>query len=472
MTSDFGRRLPDVRVPPPGPASRELAARLRRVESRNVTFLGEAFPIFWSEAAGANVRDADGNVYVDMTGAFGVALAGHRPPEVAAAVTAQSQRLVHGMGDVHPPEAKVVFLEALARLVPMTEPRIVLANSGSEAVEAALKTARLASGRPGIIAFEGGYHGLTVGSLAATARVDFREPFAERLYPGVVRLPFPEEEPVGAGAEKRTVEAVLAALDAALEAGAPVGPAATDPEGAAASRGAEGAHHPIGTVIVEPVQARGGVRILPESFARGLMARVAAHEMVLVADEIYTGMGRCGAVLASPRVGLEPHVVCLGKVLGGGMPLSACVAPRAVMDAWPESQGEALHTSTFLGHPLACAAGTAMVARVAAGLPAQAEARGQRIMARLCTELGEVRGVALRGMGLLVGIEIRDGAGDPVAGAGARVAETALGEGVLLLPAGDTGAVVELSPPAVLTDEQEDAALEVVIPAVRREVGA
>jgi 4-aminobutyrate aminotransferase-like enzyme len=455
-------------VPPPGPASRDLARRLRRVESRNVTFLGDAFPVFWTEARGANVRDADGNVHLDLTAAFGVALAGHRPPAVTAALAAQGDRLVHGMGDVHPPEAKVAFLEALARLVPLPDPRIVLANSGSEAVEVALKTARLASGRPGIVAFQGGYHGLTVGALAATSRVEFRAPVAERLYPGVARLPFPETSPEGAGAPSRSVNSVLDALDRVLAEGVPAGQQGDAGDGGGGA-GHGGSRHPVGTVIVEPVQARGGVRILPEAFARGLMERVRAHDLVLVADEIYTGMGRCGRVLASGRVGLEPDVVCLGKVLGGGMPLSACVASRRVMDAWPTSEGEALHTSTFLGHPLACAAGTAMVAEVAAGLPRRAETAGQRLMAHLCHALGDTPGVRLRGMGLLAGIEVRDPAGDPVPAAGVRVAEAVLRQGVLVLPAGDTGAVVELSPPAVLTEAQIEFGVGVVVDAVRRE---
>jgi 4-aminobutyrate aminotransferase-like enzyme len=136
-----------------------MAARLRAVESRNVTHVSDVWPVFWREARGANVRDVDGNVYVDLTGAFGVALLGHRPDVVADAVARQSDVLVHGMGDVHPPTAKLELLERLARIAPWPDARVVLATSGSEAVEAALKTARLASGRPGILAFEGGYHG-------------------------------------------------------------------------------------------------------------------------------------------------------------------------------------------------------------------------------------------------------------------------------------------------------------------------
>ncbi|MEJ2542318.1 MAG: aminotransferase class III-fold pyridoxal phosphate-dependent enzyme, partial [Gemmatimonadota bacterium] len=173
------------------------------------------------------------------------------------------------------------------------------------------------------------------------------------------------------------------------------------------------------------------------------------HGVPLIADEIYTGMGRCGAVLASTRVGLEPDLVCLGKVLGGGLPLSACVGPAAVMDAWPDSPGEALHTSTFLGNPLACAAGVAVLQAVAAGLPGRADALGSRMLEGLKRDLAGVPGVRdVRGMGLLLGVELGPGKA-------AVAAVEALRRGLLLLPAGDRGEVVELSPPVVLTEEQE-----------------
>jgi len=454
---EFGAQLPSIEMRPPGPASLQLAERLRAVESRNVTFLSPDFPVFWREAAGANVRDADGNVYVDLTAAFGVALAGHRNARVDAALRAQSDRLVHGMGDVHPPEAKVELLEGIARVVApalgWSEPQTILGSSGSEAVEAALKTAQLASGRSGVLAFEGGYHGLTLGSLAATGRSEFRTPFESRLFAGVARVPFPESTPRGLHAARRTPEAVLAGIDRALY------------------EGVDG--HAIGTVLIEPVQARGGVYVLPTEFAEALMERVRDHNLVLIADEIYTGMGRCGAVVASPRVGLEPHVICLGKVLGGGLPISACVAPRAVMEAaWPLSSGEALHTSTFLGHPMACAAGSAMLAQIEEGLVEQAEAVGQRLMQRLCTAIGDEPRIGLRGLGLLVGLELFSSDGEPMAGAGARVAEAVLAEGVLVLPAGDVGSVIEFSPPAVLTEAQEAAAVDAVLHAVRTELSA
>lgn len=188
----FGSLLPDVGKGPPGPASRALLKRLRAVESRNVTYGGDHWPIFWERAGGANVEDVDGNVYVDLTGAFGVALLGHCHPGVMAAVRRQGEHLVHGMGDVHPPRAKVSFLEKLAQAAPWPEARAFLATSGAEAVETALKTAQLATGKPGVVAFEGGYHGLTLGALSTTSRPHFRRPFFERLYPGVAICPFPD----------------------------------------------------------------------------------------------------------------------------------------------------------------------------------------------------------------------------------------------------------------------------------------
>ncbi len=445
----FGALLPRLVTEVPGPGSRALASRLRRVESRNVTFLADDFPVFWEEARGANVRDADGNVFVDLTGAFGVALLGHGPPEVVDAVARQSRRLIHGMGDVHPPSAKVRLLEALVALLPWPDGRVILGTSGSEAVEAALKTARLASGRPGVVAFEGGYHGLTVGSLAVTARTTFRKPVLERLYPGVAHLPFPREEGVPGAADHNRPDAVLEALDHRLARGTDDGP--------------------VGTLIIEPIQARGGVRILPRDFGRALTERARAHGVVVVADEIYTGLGRCGAVLASPEVGLDPDVVCLGKVLGGGLPLSACVAPRRIMDAWPPSGGEALHTSTFLGHPLACAAGEAVLARVAGDLPERAEAVGAALMRGLTARLADAvaaERVDVRGRGLLVGVELLDEHGSGRPGAGVAAAQRLLERGFLALPAGDTGAVLELSPPAVLTSAQVDAAVDAVAEAV------
>ena len=435
-------------MPPPGPASRALAERLRAVESRNVTYVDEGWPVFWEEAAGANVRDADGNVYVDLTGGFGVALLGHAHPAVAAAVEAQTRHLVHGMGDVHPPSLKVRLLERLTELAPWPETRGVLASTGAEAVEIALKTALLATDRPGLLAFRGGYHGLTAGALAVTSRPLFREPFEARLYQGVAFAPFPARRAGAAPAAEATAEAALAEVRGLLRDGAPNG-------------------DPIGAVIVEPVQGRAGVRLPPEGFMAELSRAASEAGALVIADELLTGMGRCGSLLACGRVGLAPDLVCLGKALGAGLPLSACLGRREVMDAWPPSTGEAVHTSTFLGHPLACAAALgALESYETEHVSERAERLGTRLQSRLSERLSGMAGVGeVRGLGLLIGIELEP-LGRPVEGAAADVAAAALRMGVLVLPAGDRGEVVELTPPVALTDEQADHAVEVLVRAI------
>ena len=476
--SDFGEWLPQVDVRPPGPKSLALAQRLAAVESRNITWLGDDWPVFWTEAAGANIRDADDNVFIDLTAAFGVALWGHRNTWIVGAIQAQADRLIHGMGDVHPPRGKLQLLESLARLMPWPGARSTLASTGSEAVEIALKTARLKTGRSGVIAFRGGYHGLTAGALSTTERPYFREPFQSTLNSGVAWLPYPHQH----GSDGLAVvdeDAVLAELRRLLRDGVPVArsdspgelPTTTTGDTTMAPAMTErrvGEGVPVGAIIIEPVQARGGVRVLSASFGRELTAMAREAGVVLIADEIFTGLGRCGATLASSRVGLLPDVVCVGKVLGGGLPLSACVGSADVMDAWPESPGEALHTSTFLGHPLACAAGTAVLAEVDAGLSERAEAVGGRLRGALEAGLeGEVGVSSVRGMGLLLGFTILDDSGEPVPGGGFEVARAALRRGLILLPAGDQGEVVELSPPVVLSEAQIESAVDALVASVR-----
>jgi len=409
-----------------------LEARLRRVESRNVTWLGGR-TLFWDEASGTRVTDSDGNRYLDFTGAFGVAFAGHRHPRIVRRIAGQSQRLIHGMGDVHPPIVKVEFLEALAAVMPWPDTKTILGTTGSDAVEAALKTAQLATGKAGIVAFRGGYHGLALGALAATHRRHFRHPFTARLTDHVRFLTFPTTA--------QQADRVLAELPRALAAGP----------------------FPAGAVLVEPVQGRAGVKEPPPDFLRRLAKRSRAEGALLVADEVFTGMGRTGSLLASSPEAL-PDLVCVGKALGGGLPLSACCGPAAVMDSWPPSSGEAIHTSTFLGHPLACAAGLAFLDVLAEEeLAARAARLGEQAVGRLRSVLagcGSVREV--RGRGLMIGVELCQDRTTAAA-----VAARALAEGLIVLPAGDDGQVVELTPPATITGAELEQGLEALARAVR-----
>jgi len=402
----------------PGPRSRALAARLARVESRNVTCLAPDPPIFWERAAGANVWDVDGNRFIDLGSGFGVANAGHAHPRVVAALGAQSERLLHAMGDVHPAAVKVELLERLVALFPGGgAARATLGSSGSDAVEIALKTAALATGRAGVVAFEGAYHGLSLGALDATARRAFRDPFAARL-PGAT---------------------VFARFGDAGD----------------AARVAASARLPIGAVLVEPIQGRGGERIPPPGFLAALRALCDREGWLLIADEVYTGFGRTGRWFACEHEGVVPDLLCVGKGLASGMPISACIGRAAVMDAWPLSTGEALHTQTFLGHPPGCAAALASIAVLEEEKLVERSAElGAFALERLHRQLAGRAGVAdVRGRGLLLAVECASG--DIALAACHR----ALRSGVIAVPSGERGEVIAVTPP--LSIEREILALAI-----------
>jgi 4-aminobutyrate aminotransferase / (S)-3-amino-2-methylpropionate transaminase / 5-aminovalerate transaminase len=454
--SRLGSLRPRIVVPPPGPASRALAQELARYESPNITYLGADFPVFWAEAAGANVRDVDGNVYVDLTAAFAVAGAGHAHPRIVAAVREQAGRLLHGMGDVHPPEIKVRLLRALAEVAPQGLTRTVLANSGGEAVEAALKTAVIATGKPRVLAFHGGYHGLTYGALDVSGREDFRCPFQAQLGRNAVFAPYPYayRSPFGGDAEQVAV-ACLRYVEHLL-----------DTPGTAS----EG----IGAILAEPVQGRGGDVVPHPSFLPGLRRICDERGLLLILDEIYTGFGRTGRWFACEHTGVIPDLLVVGKALTGGLPFAACIGTDAVMRAWPRSTGEAIHTSTFLGNPVGCAAALASLETLRAErLVERSATMGAELKERLewmtrdHPHVGEVRGI-----GMMIGVElVRDRATrEPAPELAGRMVVAALRRGVLVLGGGIHGNVLSLSPPFVITDAQVDAALQIMEEAFR-EIG-
>jgi 4-aminobutyrate aminotransferase/(S)-3-amino-2-methylpropionate transaminase len=443
--SSFGSELPSIAVPPPGPRSRALAEELARWESPNVTYLADDFPVFWDEARGANVRDVDGNVYVDLTAAFAVAGIGHAHPRVVDAIQRQSARLLHGMGDVHPPAIKVDLLRALAEVAPVGLTKSVLASSGAEAVEAALKTAMMATGKPRVLAFHGSYHGLTYRALSVSGREDFRAPFAAQLDSAAVFVPFPyayrsafagDADEVGA-ATLRYIEHVL------------------DTPGSAA----EG----IGAILVEPVQGRGGDVVPPDTFLPGLRRICDERGLLLILDEIYTGFGRTGRWFACEHWGVVPDVMIVGKGLTGGFPFSACIGTDPVMGHWPRSTGEAIHTSTFLGHPVGCAAALAAISVLRDERLVERSAElGGRMMERLRAMTADHPRVGeVRGLGMMIGMEmVRDRATRaPAPELAGRIVVEGLRRGVLVLGGGIHGNVLSLSPPFVLTEEQADFAL-------------
>lgn len=401
--------LPELKTSIPGPQSLALARRLRAHESRNVTFTSPEFPVFWERAEGTNVWDVDGNRFLDMTSGFAVAGLGHGNADLRAALHTQVDTLIHGMGDVHPTELKVRLCERLSELTferwGTGSGKVILCNSGSEAVEAALKTAVLRSGKAGVLSFDGGYHGLGYGALMAGAFAKFRDPFKAQLALVGVQVPL-------------DLEAVEQALD----------------------RGG------IGAILVEPVQGRGGKVVAPDGFLAGLRALADGHGAVLIFDEIYTGLNRTGKLFACEHWGVIPDLICIGKALTGGFPLSACVGVAGVMDAWPESTGEALHTSTFLGNPLGCRMALESLAIHERAETADQVAAGG---AAFAGKLVAATGATVRGLGLMLGLEVG-------IGRGGAMMTAALRDGILLLADGPRGEILSITPPFGISPDEMD----------------
>ena len=443
--------LPALTTAIPGPRSLALAENLRRHESRNVTFLADDWPVFWERAEGVNVWDADGNRFLDLTSAFGVCGLGHGNAPVREALTAQAGQLMHAMGDVHPTAVKA---ELCARLSAMTferwdrgDGKVILGNSGFEAVEAALKTSMLHSGKAGVIAFTGGYHGLGFGALAATGIPFFREPFRAQLREFATFLPYPHcyRCPFGVREDFRTEGA------ACPNCSTPCLEKLHDQIEETIAR------REIGAILVEPVQGRGGCVVPPRDFLPMLRALCDTHKILLIADEIYTGFNRTGKLFACDHSGVVPDLVCLGKALTGAFPLSACVGRADIMDAWPLSAGEALHTSTFLGNPMGCAMALASLAQHSDPATTRlVRERGAKFRAALealrSPHIGDVRG-----LGLMLGVELIEPASRdlrPATALALAIVKAALRDGLLLLADSPAANVLSFAPPFAIGDEE------------------
>ena len=434
----FGRQLPSIVTAVPGPRSEAVIDLLASVECPSLTarrarrreMTGAPHdPIVWDEAFESNVRDLDGNVFVDMVAGFGAALLGHRHPRVVAAVHAQSTRMMHALGDVYPTVAKVSLEARLARLAPWDGARVILGLSGSDAVEAALKTALLATKRPGVLAFTGGYHGLSHGPLSICGYSEaMRLPFAAQLNPHVTFATYPVSGRADLIARAREeARAVLGRGD-------------------------------IGAVVIEPVLGRGGVARPDREALEDIVRLAHAHGAVVVADEIYTGLCRIGGAWTASAQWREPaDIVCLGKSLGGTLPVSACLMRESVAAAWGDSGGEAIHTSTFLGNPLGCAAALASLDVLDDEATRATIARtAEALWSRLLEPLRDARSLGVRGIdgeGLLFGVMLDGGIARALA-----IVRALLERGYIALAGGsrDIGATLTFTPPMTLTDTQID----------------
>jgi 4-aminobutyrate aminotransferase-like enzyme len=416
----------------PGPRTTDLMGLLRTYESQNVTGPSDDYPVFWQSARGCVVVDVDGNRYLDLTAAFGVAGVGHSNPSVAGAIADQAARLAHGMGDVHPTEVRARLLEKLAQILPFGVSKTLLTTTGSEAVEAALKTAMLATGKSRFASYRGAYHGLSLGVLPVGGIDRFREPFSAALGRTALLLDYPSEASgVAAGQAIAQTRAQLAK------------------------------HEDVAALLIEPIQGRAGCIVPPDGYLTAVRALCDERGIVMIVDEVYTGFGRTGTWFAVDREGIVPDLICIGKAMASGFPISAVAGKPEIMDSWPISTGEALHTSTFFGNPMGCAASLATIAELESRrLPERAAELGQLLASRLRALTSRRAIVDVRGRGFLWGVQF----------ATAEIAEAtvkrALRAGLILLQSGVDGNVIAISPPLVITQRQLDRAIDILEAAV------
>jgi len=415
--------------------ARQTLQFLRDHESRNILFIEPdgSWPIVWERAKGIHVWDANGKKYLDLTAAFGVAAAGHANPNVVKAGQRQMGKLLHAMGDVHPHALKAQLARELSRLTferwtkkaNRKTGKVIFSNSGFEAVESALKTALLATKKNGVIAFEGGYHGLGYGALNATHRAYFRSPFRSQLRAFGHFAKFPAQE-----SDLKSLELSLRKFFR---------------------------REKIGAILVEPIQARGGINVPPPEFLPLLRKLCDQHGALLILDEIYTGFGRTGKWFACEHSGVIPDLICLGKALTGGFPLSACVGRADVMDAaWPASTGEAIHTSTFLGHPVGCAMALTEIKEIQRlKLCEHAATLGAELLKQLAIlHPPSSILVSARGLGLMAGIELTLPNGKPATQIALDAIKKLLHRGYIFLPEGEHANVISFTPPLTISKAQ------------------
>ena len=419
-----GQDEPKILSRPPGPSSRSWlvrhAHRAAPMGPKPAHQPGDlrAPPagIVYASAKGSNVIDVDSNRYVDFAAGFGAMLLGHSHPSVLRMLDFQSHRLLMALGDVFPADAKIALIERLAALHPDPKARVILGQSGADAVTAALKSAVLFTGKPGVIAFGGAYHGLSHAPLAACGlRESYRAPFAEQLNPHVRFADYP--------AEAQDLDRALSQVRAAL---------------------AEGA---IGAILVEPILGRGGVVVPPAQFLPelGKLARQAGA--LCIADEIWTGLGRSGKMLYSLSAEFTPDLLCLGKGLGGGLPISAVVGRGEVLEAW-RRDAEVVHTSTFAGNALACAASLATLDVLSRErLAERASSLGDQLLTTLKTRLGRFSKVTVRGSGLMIAIDLGDRPGRA-----SQLALRLLERGYITSTGGGRREILVLTPPLTLAE--------------------
>lgn len=428
--------LPHLIGPVPGPNARAIIERDMRVVSPSYT---RSYPLVARQGEGAMVEDVDGNRFLDFNAGIAVVAAGHCHPRVVQAIQEQAARLIHMSGTDFYYEEMVALAEKLAEIAPGDEDRRVsFGNSGAEAVEGCIKLARYATGRDKLIAFYGAFHGRTLGALSLTARKATQREHFGPLVPGVTHTPYPYcyRCPFGKEPEGCAAECVGFIENTILKTVSPADETAA--------------------IVFEPVQGEGGYIVPPQKFFDELQRVAKKHGILLICDEVQSGMGRTGKMWAAEHFDLSPDIFAVAKGIASGLPLGATVA-RADLMTWKPGA----HASTFGGNPVSCAAALVTIALLEESLVENAARMGAYMMERLLSWPERYPNVGdVRGLGLMIGIElVRDQeTKEKAPELRDRVIRMAFERGVLALGAGDN--TIRLSPPLVITRDQCDFALD------------
>jgi len=424
-------RTIQLRTEIPGPRSREIVERIRHAVASPLAL---TFPVVADSARGIRLTDVDGNTFIDFTGGVGTLNVGHSHPEVVSAAQEQLERFSHTDYTIVPYELYVTLAERLGNLVPISGPvKAAFFNAGTEAVENAVKFARLATKRPALISFEGAFHGRTFLALSLTSKT---RPYKEGLgpfAPEVYRLPFPNEYRGISSAD------ALAALERAFA--------------------MQVAPQSVAAIVVEPVQGEGGFVVAPQEFMTGLRRICDTHGIVLIADEVQTGFGRTGRFFACEHYGIEPDLICVAKSIAMGLPLSGVLGRAELMDAGPAGAVG----GTYVGNPVAQAAALAVLdVFESEGLVERSVQMGDQIRSRMLgwqerwPAIGEVRG-----LGSMLALEfVADPATrKPAPELAQAVVSAALARGLLLLTCGIYGNCIRVLVPLVASDDELEEAL-------------
>ncbi len=403
--------------------------------------LGRYFERDWSHGRGHRLYDTDGKAYLDFANGIAVTALGHAHPRVTAAVHAQVDRLMGPVSVLGFTEPVSRLADEIAATFPGPLDSVMFLNSGSEAIDGALKLARRVTGRPGIVAFRGGFHGRTLGATSVTSsNINYRTGY-EPLLPGVHLTTFPAVYRDHGGDEAAAVATAMADLETL---------AATDLPASA-----------IASVLIEPVQGEGGFTPAPAAFLRELRAFCDRHGILLIADEIQSGYGRTGKMWAFEHAGIVPDVVVLAKAVANGLPLSAIVSSRDLQERW----GRGAHGSTYGGNPVACAAGLAVLETIREErLLENVIARGAELRAGLERVAAEDDRIGdVRGPGLMVGVEfVRDRVTrEPDGTTPDRLSAAAADAGLLVLTCGRSHEVIRWIPPLDVTAAEISEAIEI-----------